>query len=161
AVVQDSAGNTLMVAPGTLPEGTHVSIQGLSIADVGMPPPAPDLLDAVAAFNVDLGGQTAGLPLQLAVRVQGPVDPQTGQPKALEAGTEVFFWSKGTITDEQGVSHDTWWLVDNGFVGADGVARTASPPFSGAAGQGIMLVTTSKVPNNNTGAVQVSGVMVD
>lgn|GEM_PF-6779455 len=35
---------------------------------------------------------------------------------------------------------DTWWLVDNGFVGADGIARTASPPYSGLDAAGEYVV---------------------
>ena len=44
AVVQDEQGNVLMVAPGSVAEGTEVSIKSKSLDDLGMPLPAPDVL---------------------------------------------------------------------------------------------------------------------
>ena len=55
-----------------------------------------------------------------------------------------MFWKKGVILDEMGVEHDTWWLLDNGFVGEDGVARTASPPYAGMLSGGQFVMTKTK-----------------
>src|SRR5262249_44249402 len=61
--------------------------------------------------------------------------------------------------DEFGVSHDTWWLVDNGVYGADGVARTSSPPYPGVRTSGSYMVATTKVQTNqDTGQIDVTQV---
>jgi hypothetical protein len=151
AVTQDGAGNTLMVAPGALQAGTTVSIAAMDVADVGMALPATDVLDVLGAWQLDLSGQQASLPVQLALNIGGAIEP----------GTQVQFWRKGTVLDEFGVQHDTWWLVDNGFVGADGIARTASPPFSGITGPGTLVATKSKITNNDTGAVEITGAFIN
>ena len=162
AVVQDLNGNMLMVAPGSLPEGTAVSINALDLADVGIPLPAPDIVPAIAAIEINTDGLKSALPLQLAIKVKDPINPDTGLPEALATGTQVFFWKKGTIQDTDGSSHDTWWLIDNGVIGDDGMARTSSPPYSGVTGgNGVYLVTTSKVSNDQTGEIQVSNAMVN
>ncbi|HEU6455810.1 MAG TPA: Ig-like domain-containing protein [Roseateles sp.] len=161
AAVIDAQGNLMMVAPGALPEGTAVSIKSRSVDDLGMPPPAADIMNVIGAVDIDLGGQKSSLPLQLAVKLAPQIDPATGQPVALAAGTEVFFWRKGTIVDGQGVTHDTWWLVDNGVVGVDGFARTSSPPFDGVGSAGTLVATTRKVIDSKTGAVQVTGAFIN
>ncbi|ROZ61645.1 Ig-like domain-containing protein [Ramlibacter sp. WS9] len=166
--VQDSEGNLLMVAPGALPAGTTVSISGLALEDVGIALPGTEVLDALAAVSLDFGDATLSLPAQLAIKVTGPIDSATGQASVLEAGTEVMFWRKGTILDTDGIAKDTWWLVDNGFIGTDGMARTASPPYSGVTGgNGVFLVTTLKntpeaqKAREQTGEIRVIGAAVD
>ena len=52
--------------------------------------------------------------------------------------------------DENRVVHDTWWLVDNGFIGTDGVARTASPPFEGIDASGEYAIMRSPFQNTGT-----------
>ena len=88
--------------------------------------------------------------MQLAVKVQGEIDPGTGLPEELAEGTGVFFWKKGKILDQHGIEHDTWWLVDNGVIGADGMARTSSPPYTDVSGSGGVLqlprVILMKIP---------------
>ncbi|MDN5416349.1 MAG: putative Ig domain-containing protein, partial [Acinetobacter sp.] len=160
AVVQDLNGNVLMVAPGAVKEGTEVSIKSVSLDDVGMPLPAPKVLTSLAAFELDIGDEKAKLPLQLAIKIpQQAKNPQTGELEELTAGTEVFFWKKGTITDAEGTTYDTWWLVDNGVIGNDGVARTASPPYVGSIYQGTYLVSYKKLKGSeDTGAMEVTSI---
>ncbi len=59
--------------------------------------------------------------MQLAVPLQAGI--------TADAGTEVLFFRKGQVITADGSFKPTWWLVDNGFVGADGIARTASKPL--------------------------------
>ena len=160
AVVQDTEGNILMVAPGAVKEGTVVSIKSRSLDDLGMQLPAPDVLTSLAAFDISIGDGKTDLPLQLAIKVPKQAkNAKTGEMEDLLVGEEVFFWRKGIIVDENGVSHDTWWLLDNGVIGEDGVARTSSPPYSGASFGGEWLVTKTIV-DKKTGEVQVKGVNI-
>ena len=157
--IEDEQGDLVMVAPGGIDRDAVVAIHSRAISDVGMQLPGTDIMDTLGAFDLDLGGASAVLPLQLGIKVSGPPDPETGLAKTYDAGTQVFFWRKGQILDpSDGTVHDTWWLVDNGVIGADGVARTSSPPYSGVlGGDGEFVVTTSKVVNNSTGEIRVSG----
>ena len=156
-VVQDEHGNQLMVAAGSLKAGTEVGIKQIGLDEVGMPLPAPGVITTLNAFTVDIGQNKAGLPLQLAVKVPNKaVNAKTGREEVLKAGTEVMFWKKGTIRDTDGTEHDTWWLVDNGYIGKDGVARTASPPYKGSYYSGTYAVTyTQTAEQEQTGAMDI------
>jgi hypothetical protein len=154
AAVQDADGNLLMVAPGALAAGTQVSIQRVPLTEVGIPLPAPELLDSVGAFSLNLEGQNLFLPAQVAINVEN----------SIPNGTEVLFWRKGTIQDTDGSVHETWWLVDNGVVGSDGIARTSSPPYSGiTGGDGVFVLTKAKATAATaaTGEVKVDVALVN
>ena len=152
AVVQDAKGNQLMVAAGSLKDGTKVSINEIDVKDVGMPPPGNGKLTGLGAFKIDIQGEKSNLPLQISLNTSNYTDPKTGEK--LKAGTEIHFWRKGEIMDDQGVMHETWWLLDNGYVGEDGIARTASPPYSGITLGGNFYATVSAY-DPNTGAARV------
>ncbi|MDK2126898.1 tandem-95 repeat protein, partial [Parachitinimonas caeni] len=145
-IVQDAAGNLLMLAPGSLPAAGRVSIQAVEPSSLGLPLPAAGVLDTLGAVHLDLGGQEARLPLQLALKVASPQ----------AVGTEVLFWAKGQIVDANGVSHDTWWLLDNGRIGADGIARTSSPPFEGLTKTMDVVATVLSKSNPDTGEMEVT-----
>ena len=153
AVTQDTSGDTLMIGAGSVSADTTASISSLSLSQLDMPLPAPTLLNALGAVTINLSGATSSLPLQLALRVNSPTP--------LAAGTQVMFWQEGTITDANGVSHQTWWLVDNGVIGSDGLAHTASQPYVGITTGGNILVTTASTPNPNTGAQTISGSLLN
>ena len=53
--VQDADGNQLIVADGALPAGTTVSLQTRSLNNLGMPLPAANILDALAAVDIQGG----------------------------------------------------------------------------------------------------------
>jgi len=89
-------------------------------------------LEAVGAFTLDVGSVSTASPLQLAIPVQNGI--------AVQAGDEVWFLRKGTVLAEGSTTtnliyQDTWWVVDNGFIGIDAgdnaIAKTASPPYGG------------------------------
>ncbi|MDP2221629.1 MAG: dockerin type I domain-containing protein, partial [Hydrogenophaga sp.] len=167
--VQDIQGdNVLMIAPGSLPDGVIASIAAKDLHDLGIPLPAIEQLDALGAFQIELNGGETGLPMQLAIKVKAPVDLATGETLVIPSGTQVAFWRKGSILDTDGTTHETWWLVDNGFVGEDGVARTASPPYSGiTGGGGVFVITTLDKSyknggvNTDTGEVRIAGALVN
>jgi hypothetical protein len=160
-VTLDVNGNTLMIGADALTKNTVASINTLDLNALDIPLPAPDLLNALGAVNVDLGGATTRLPLQLALKVKGAIDPLTGQSAPLTAGTEVMFWQEGTINDANGVSHQTWWLMDNGVIGTDGLAHTASQPYVGITSGGNILVTGAPRTDKQTGAVKISSSLMN
>lgn len=150
--VQSSDGLQVMIAPGALSSDEVVSIHSVALDQLGLPLPAPTVLDTLAAFQIDIGNEASNIPLQLAIPV--------GQGVA--AGSEVLFLRKGVILDETGTPQDTWWIVDNGFVGADGVARTASPPYPCFMEGGLIICASVKsVVNKQTGKVEIVGAMIN
>ena len=160
-VTQDGAGNTLTIGANALSSNTLASINGISLTDLQTPLPMSDKLTPLAAVHVDLSGAMTSVPLQLAVWVNGPVDPGTGLPTVLEPGTEVFFWQEGVIRDADGVLHNTWWLMDNGVIGADGLARTSSAPYVGITGGGNFIVTGTAKTDYQTGATRIPAALID
>ncbi|RJS04828.1 hypothetical protein XnspCFBP7698_00750 [Xanthomonas sp. CFBP 7698] len=134
SVVMAPTGETVMIPPQALSADTTVSIQRITLGDPSWPGtaqvPAQGVLEPLAAFKLELGKDGTTYPLQLAIPVQ-----QTANP-----GDEVLFLRKGQVPNADGTFTDTWWIVDNGFVGADGIARTASPPFDGVSFSGEYYV---------------------
>ncbi|MDK2126880.1 tandem-95 repeat protein [Parachitinimonas caeni] len=160
-VITDAAGNTLTIGADALPKDIRASIRQIAIDSLSTPLPAPGVLEVLSAVEVDVSDAEAKVPLQLALKVSGPIDPQTGAPTQLPPGTKVMFWREGFITDTDGSLHRTWWLVDDGEVGADGIARTASPPYHGIRIGGNFLCTKSVVEDKKTGELQLSGKAID
>jgi VCBS repeat-containing protein len=137
AAVSADTGETVLIGAGALNADTAVSISRINVADLaalGMPAPAPGALQGIGAFTLDIGAMATKYPLQLAIPVQGGVSAQPGE--------EVFFFRKGSVLTQDGTCKDSWWLVDNGYVGTDGVARTASPPYGGLSDSGEYFVAT-------------------
>ncbi|WP_168921806.1 tandem-95 repeat protein [Polaromonas vacuolata] len=135
-VVASATGETVMIGAGALPADTAVSITRIELADMaslpGLAIPGAGVLQLAGAFKLDLGRTASSFPVQLAVPLQAGI--------TAEAGTEVLFFRKGQVITADGSFKPTWWLVDNGFVGADGVARTASPPYGGVDTSGEYMV---------------------
>ncbi|WP_162084669.1 tandem-95 repeat protein [Sulfuriferula nivalis] len=134
--VADATGETVLIGAGALAQDTPVSINQVDVNNLqtatGMAAPAASILQTVGAFHLDMGATGTQIPVQLAVPMQGS--------SALAAGTEVYFFRKGTVLQPDGSTQNTWWLVDNGYVGADGVARTASLPMPGVSVSGDYAV---------------------
>ena len=136
AAVADATGETVLIGADALRSDTAVGIRRIDLADLstrtGLAAPAAGVLKPVAAFTLDIGDSAASHPLQLAI----PIQPGTG---AVE-GDEVLIFRKGEIPSPTGGTVPTWWLVDNGVIGSDGIARTASPPYSGVVASGEYVV---------------------
>src|SRR5262249_1741571 len=113
---------------GVLPEGTPVSITPADQAS--LPEAVPDGLNFASAFDLNFGDASLNVPVQLAVKVA------PGTP----VGTTVYFYRAGTYLNDDGTTVPIWWQIDNGIVGADGMAHTNSPPFHGVADSGKYLV---------------------
>ncbi|MCL2635407.1 MAG: Ig-like domain-containing protein, partial [Betaproteobacteria bacterium] len=126
-VVAAPTRETVMVGPDALAQDTAIGIRRIALADLasvtGLAAPAAGVLQALGAFHLDVGEQPSAAPLQLAVPVQGGI--------AARSGEEALFLRKGRVMVEGGGHRDTWWLVDSGIIGADGVARTTSLPGEG------------------------------
>jgi VCBS repeat-containing protein len=140
AVISAETGETVLIGQGALKQDSPVSIRriDLNAVDPATVPFAaqPGGLEAVGAFTLDIGATASTYPLQLAIPVQ------TGN---VQAGDEVWFLRKGQViapgsTADNLIYQDTWWVVDNGFIGFDdngnAIAKTASPPYSGAVESG-------------------------
>ena len=127
-MLRDADGNTLSIGAGTLGSDTMASIQTFDVNSLDMPLPATGILDVLSAVDIELDGASTNVPMQLALKVNSQIDSETGHPKTLAEGTEVLFWRQGTFLQADGQVTDIWWLVDNGVIGNDGLAHTASPP---------------------------------
>lgn len=141
AAISAPTGETVLIGAGILAGDVPVNVQRLDINQItaitGLALPDPAVLQAVGAFRLDIGEAATSYPMQMVVTLQGAQGDY-------EAGQEVLFFRKGQIYKPDGLLHDTWWLVDNGFIGqsADGslVARTASRPYEGMDSGGEYLV---------------------
>jgi hypothetical protein len=124
-VVQASTGEMVMVGAGALKQDTAVAIHRLNIdgieATLGMPLPAPTVLQVLGAFKLDVGTGATTYPLQVSVPLQNTNNAQVGD--------EVGFFRKGKVLQADGTYKDTWWLVDNGYLGTDaaGILSPAPP----------------------------------
>ncbi len=134
--MQSTDGTILQIPPGALPEGVTVSLESLPL-----PPaeelPAAEVFTAGSLFEIDLSGAKLSEPAQLAV----PLGPE------FQAGDTVYFFQKQSVTDQDGVAHDIWLLIDTGNVGSDGIGRTASPPYPGFSAGGQYLAAKADEPN--------------
>ena len=98
--------------------------------------PVPPSMNFAGAYDL----QVQGSEIQGAMQVAVPVD-ETFAP-----GDELFFFQKIRFPNEAGELIDYWAVVDSGKVGADGMARSTSPPFPGLSQRGNVLVAKSAQP---------------
>ncbi len=117
-ILQSDEGVLLQIPPGALPADVAVSLT--SFVDT-VAPEFDAVFDVGASFTLDLGGAVLESPAQVAVPV----------PASFGVGETVYFFQKQTITLEDGSTSDIWLVMETGVVGADGIARTTSPPYPG------------------------------
>ena len=98
-----------------------------------LPQGLPDGFTFAGAFNLNIGDQRLGVPVQLAI----PVAP------GIPAGTVVIFYRAGQTVDATGKIVPIWWETEDGVVGADGMAHTASPPEEGSHDSGLYIVAST------------------
>lgn len=109
-----------------VPAGTVVGISPVAEATLRA---TPGGFPVAAAFRLDLGTAPLDQPVQLAV------------PVNLPAGAVVYFFQDGEYVTDDGTVRPIWWQVESGVVGADGVARTASPPYAGVKAGGTFFAS--------------------
>ncbi|MDX1785187.1 MAG: hypothetical protein R3210_03590, partial [Roseovarius sp.] len=127
-IVQNADGYQVAIAEGALPRDTQITIETLSEADVEAPPlPTGVGFEFASAFRLDTGDAPMRIPAQLAI------------PTDLPEGTMVAFYRITDFVTEDGLVKG-YQQVETGRIGADGMARTTSPPFDGlrAAGEYVM-----------------------
>ncbi|MEM9828215.1 MAG: Ig-like domain-containing protein, partial [Planctomycetota bacterium] len=118
AAVSNAEGMVLSVGPGTLPEGTEISID----AHTGdLPLPLPLGFESSGAFTIDLGGQNVSHPASIAVANNDNVP----------VGTDGYLFQLVDIINDAGELEPSWLLMDHTVVGDDGMIRTASAGFAG------------------------------
>ncbi len=136
--IQTDDGIVAAFGAGQLEDGATVNVSSISEANLDTAPP-PDF-NFLAALNLEVENSEINGPIQLAT----PIDPAVAAP-----GEEVFFFIEVDYTEiTNGEYGKLWTIVDSGTVGADGVARTASPPFPGMSKNGNILVAKANKPLN-------------
>ena len=134
----DGDGRLVTVGPGALAADARIEIRGVNLAD--LPEPPPKWLAVEGAFHLDLGAEPPSHGAQLAI----PMDP------AVPAGSEVHFFHLEQVVLADGEPRWVWRLVDNGHVGADGVARTASRPYGAISSSGFYLASAKRSVDNGS-----------
>ena len=134
-VIQNTDGITVGFGPGQLSADATVTVTTLAENQLPIPVPGPGVFTFAGAFNLNIQGGANQAPVQIAV----PVAPALASP-----GDKVYFFQQVKLpTGPNGALQDWWSVVDDGFVGTDGVARSASPPFPGLTDNGNILVARS------------------
>ncbi len=132
-VIRSAGGVQLGFGIGALAANTNVAITPMTQDQLALPVPGlPGEFSFAGAFNLDLGGARLTAPAQIAV----PVDPANGSP-----GDSVYFFVQDSLPiGPDGAFEPIWAVVDDGVIGADGIARSASPPYPGLTEGGNILV---------------------
>jgi hypothetical protein len=148
-IVRAVTGETVLIGEFALKKDTPVGIERLDLSRIetlaGLALPMPAALGTVAAFNIDIGMEEASYPLQLAIPLQSSSTP----------GEKILFLRKGKVFAPVG-KIDTWWIIDDGVVGTDGVAKTASPPLPGVIVSGDYVVVR-KLPGSTSSSLEIVG----
>ncbi|MDE3034800.1 MAG: beta-propeller fold lactonase family protein, partial [Nitrospirota bacterium] len=139
-IVQGTDGSLVAVAPNALEANTTVSIA--PVMEANLPAALPGPFTFAGAFQLDVGADPLVVPAQLAISVSNQ----------LAAGTQVFFFRYAELPDGQGGTMPVWMQEESGVVGADGVARTTSPPYAGVLQSGTWMVGVA--PEGSIGEVR-------
>jgi hypothetical protein len=140
AIVRNAEGYAVAIGPGLLSGNATVAIEGVAEADLALPLPGAGAFGFVGAFDLSVDGGDLLGPVQIAV----PVAASVAAP-----GDQIFFMRKMTLPMDAGLTREVWTVVDSGTVGADGFARTASPPYPGLGDRGSYLIAKMTVPSGS------------
>ncbi len=145
-VVQGSDGSIIELPPGALNGNATVSIMPVAEANLPLPVPTAQGFSFAAGFQLDVGPDRLNQPVRVEVPVSG-----------IDVGTPVWFFRAGQFPDEQGHPRLYWEVVEKGVVGADGLARTTTPPYPGVMRSGYYVVVeaTLKIVMIETRALAV------
>ena len=127
--LEASDGAIVAIAPGSL-DGTQ-DVSFTPVTTSSLPLPMPTDWTAVAAYDLQFGGDKLSSPAQLAIPV----------PDTVPVGETLFLLRYGQIPDAQGNLQPIWWQDEEAIVGADHVARTSSPPWPGVEPSGVYALS--------------------
>ncbi|HDR15969.1 MAG TPA: hypothetical protein ENN79_10895, partial [Desulfobacteraceae bacterium] len=125
AVVTSAENVKVYVPPDTL-AGQTVTVTGLD--EAALPYEIPGGFSFVHALDLAFGNLILDHALGLAVPAAGKAE-----------GDSLFVFRQGWFVGGEGRSVQSWELVDRAVVGADGVSRTTSPPYSGSITEGVYV----------------------
>jgi hypothetical protein len=137
-IVRGPQGHIVYIGPNQLATDTTVRVTALSQSDLTAP--LPSTMDFVAAFDLDVSGGSLRGPLQVAVPIGAKLAP----------GEMVYFFQEMDLPLGGASDQRVWVAVESGQVGADGYARTSSPPWPGLSDRGRILVAHANVAVTTT-----------
>ncbi|AKC82887.1 hypothetical protein IMCC26134_09060 [Verrucomicrobia bacterium IMCC26134] len=105
-----------------------------NVAAGSLPLPIPGGLTFVSGFSVGFGTAPAN---PFGISITAPIGAAVGE--------QLLLFRSGRFLGAAGVLKTGWALVDVAFVGVDGVARTASPPFDGATSAGTFMAARGPI----------------
>ncbi|WP_253262202.1 Ig-like domain-containing protein [Ramlibacter montanisoli] len=132
-IVEGDGGQSVAFGAGQLSGPATVSVTTLAEADLEVV--VPTVMDFAGAFRLDIQGATVNGPIQIAAPVAGAV-----------AGETVYFLRQIESSLVDGTPQKYWAVLDTGIVGADGVARSTSPPWPGLSSNGNILIARANQP---------------
>ena len=133
-IVQGTNGYQVAIAPDALAASTLVSITPVIQGSLPLAMPGP--FQYVSSFDLHIGDGRLAIPAQLAIPITG---------STLAPGSDLVFFRYSTVLDQNGVTLPVWMQEETGVFGADGVARTTSPPFPGVLESGTWMIATAPV----------------
>ncbi|MCH2167041.1 MAG: tandem-95 repeat protein [Oceanicola sp.] len=158
AILQSASGTRLSVAPGSLPDGTAVSLVDIAFEDLdakleGLGLGGDANWGFLGAVDVQMSvpSTETDTPMQLAVPTNGAAQP---------GETVAFFQRIEMPTGPDDAMEWHWALFDTGTVGDDGLARTASPPFPGLTDRGQVLAARVGFPSKVVKVDYVSDALI-
>jgi hypothetical protein len=128
-IVQGTNNYQVAIAPNALDESTLVSITPVTQASLPLAMPGP--FQYVSSFDLQIGGDKLAIPAQLAIPITG---------STLAPNSDIVFFRYTTLPNMTGGTFGVWMQEETGIFGADGVARTASPPFPGVLKSGTWMI---------------------
>ncbi|MCI0540735.1 MAG: Ig-like domain-containing protein, partial [Verrucomicrobiales bacterium] len=146
ATVANTDGYFIRVGPDSFAEPTTVTITTRTAAN--LPYALPTGFQFAGGFQANFNGEEPLQGLGVGFRAQG-----------YQPGDALFLFRPGKLLTAPGVLSDRWELVGRATVGADGIARTTSPPhpdvraesqffFFGASGGYMGMQMTQQLTNS-------------
>jgi VCBS repeat-containing protein len=143
-IVEGDGGQLISFGEGQLANDVQVAVTTLAAADLGAP--LPEAMDFSAAFRINIVNPAVANP-SLAVPVtNGPIQIAVPVNANIPAGEKVYFFLEVETDQVDGVLRKYWMPVDSGIVGADGYARSTSPPWPGLSQNGNILMARANKP---------------
>jgi hypothetical protein len=143
-VFLNADGFGVVVGAGALPSGTNLQILTRTPQSLPFDPPAGFTFGG--AFELKLGGAIAEGGLGVVARA----------PAGVAAGDLGFVFRLSEHLLPNGTTDLRWQYVDSMVVGADGIARSTSPPNPQVAMEGLILWSFASVPSVGFASIRLS-----